>query len=511
MNAARQVAHVAAKDVRDSAGSLAGYWAVVMLVTLNARAWRPDSEFLAGSSIYLIVLYGIVIAASFVLADSPTRPGAYWTSKPLAPFAVLAAKWLVIVVAVLTPPVVGQYAALHARGLSGDHLGYYLLRSALTYAAWLLAAMTVAAISRSLRAFLFTVVLVPIGAVIAAAAWGAISINESNLLTRSLVVVGFGGSVAVLVGLYQRRDASRAWRSCATAVAVAGLVCHIGVPDLDVTAIDSEPSRPVGASASVMTATFRDYAHPFSITVQANTTGAEQLVSVSDESLVFMFHGGDSLVMPLSGRRIVLAAPPPSLESPWQWRRPAPSMPIGATQFDIELDSAQHAAVVAHVVDSLVLQGRGAAWDAHTIAEVPARTGAMAVGEGDRVTVLTVGRRDADVFADVRTSALSRSIVDSPGDQGLSFTRAALVNLDTREAISLEPQSTSSGTTSLVLSSPQIHGDSTHFRSPIATPNGEGFGPRDAWFTHSHLLIIGWHWRSSFSWRISVGPARTRP
>ena len=73
MTWAGEVAHIMRKDVRELRWVIAGYLLVLAFATVNALGWLGTKHFFDGSML-LVVITGMLLVASLVQADSPTRP-----------------------------------------------------------------------------------------------------------------------------------------------------------------------------------------------------------------------------------------------------------------------------------------------------------------------------------------------------------------------------------------------------------------------------------------------------
>ncbi|CAN5880808.1 hypothetical protein BH23GEM9_BH23GEM9_26080 [soil metagenome] len=151
MTWARQVLHVAHKDVRMARWLVLAYAAVVALATARAVGYLVTEPSSWGVTILLVAVCMLLVAV-LVQGDSPARSDAFWVTRPLRPSAVFAAKLLgVLTLAGLA--LLGQALALLAYDIpAGDYLPQ-LARSALMFGLWLAAAGFVAALTRDLRMF----------------------------------------------------------------------------------------------------------------------------------------------------------------------------------------------------------------------------------------------------------------------------------------------------------------------------------------------------------------------
>lgn len=158
MSWAREVAHVAWKDV------VYARWVLALhaLVT-SAVAIMVVAEWSAGpTSVWrtTVIITGMLLVATLVQADSPSRPDADWAHRPLRPSAVFAAKAATILVVAPVAPLLGQLAAVLAHGATPTSIPTLLGVSLVHYGLWLAIAGVVAAITPDLRTFIVGAVAV---------------------------------------------------------------------------------------------------------------------------------------------------------------------------------------------------------------------------------------------------------------------------------------------------------------------------------------------------------------
>src|SRR5262245_19995430 len=132
-----QVLHIAWKDVREEAWRLGAYLAITafagVAVFMKAFGYSDVVTF-------IVLLFGMILAAAVVQSDSPIASDSFWGSRPFRPTAMLGAKVLLAAIVILIPSI-AQGVALTVSGTDGGDAALAILDSARMYGLWLLAAM----------------------------------------------------------------------------------------------------------------------------------------------------------------------------------------------------------------------------------------------------------------------------------------------------------------------------------------------------------------------------------
>lgn len=208
-----QVRHVMAKDVRQTLWPLMIYLVTVALATVQSTTITARSLGVLGLAAYLVVIAGIFTTALVVQGDSPTGSDAFWAARPLNPTAVLGAKaafaLALLVVALVAQSIVFAWLDEPARDFVR-----LLAHSSWVYGLWLIIAIVAASITRDLRTFIISLVLVPLAFTFSRI---RISVGPSDLVWLRLGVfattaIGLGGAIALLIYLYRtRKSGSITW------------------------------------------------------------------------------------------------------------------------------------------------------------------------------------------------------------------------------------------------------------------------------------------------------------
>ncbi len=236
-----KVLHLARKDATEFRWWFVGYAALALASTVAAVSVSDDTTSpmtrLLGP---LLWLFGGIIVAVVVQSDSATDPRAFWAGHPISAPLLLAAKVLLLGVALIVPPLFGQLVALrHLRASSADVLAW-LSNGAALYATWLLAAMLMAALTKRLAGFIGAMIAVPV--LWALVGW-TLSVDFSAW--RVLVSDRPGRIVAATVGLaimsvlYKTRTAGRFWLLPAGFLLSAAVTAYTSPPSATVTPIAS--------------------------------------------------------------------------------------------------------------------------------------------------------------------------------------------------------------------------------------------------------------------------------
>ena len=207
-----QVRHVMMKDLREFRWLLAVYLGLVALATAYSVELKGFGDSAFGFQMFLVVLVGMIVAASLVQGDSPVRVDAHWATQPLYPSAVLGAKFAVAAIVLIGVPAIGQFAGLLARHVAIRDVPGALGTEALAYGRWILTAMVIGAVTRDLRAVIIVLVGVPVLLVVISL-WGtgtqpqpARAIHYAGYVTAIIELVFVAACVALLAYLYRSRD-----------------------------------------------------------------------------------------------------------------------------------------------------------------------------------------------------------------------------------------------------------------------------------------------------------------
>ncbi len=222
MTTARQIVHVLRKDVVQLRWWIAGYALLVCAAALfTARPLIADRSMWMETLVPLVWLLGGIIAATSVQTDSPSRPDAFWASRPIGVGALLAAK-LVLTLSLLGLPLLGESVVLASMQMPTTRLVTMTAMGALLYMGWLLLCMLVAASTRQLVGFVGTMIAVPAMLAVIAVATDEVELPAG--FGGALQAFATIGALALLVTLYQRRARSVMWQLASGSLLAVGIL-----------------------------------------------------------------------------------------------------------------------------------------------------------------------------------------------------------------------------------------------------------------------------------------------
>lgn len=227
MNIARQIWHVMKKDLRQAWLPLIAL-APLVLIAMTREHLDSIIAFTAASE--AIVVFAPLLAAMIVQQDSAVRPRAYWSTIPLHPLAVFAAKLVVVGVFVIGGVLGAQAVALRAAGVPLAAIPSYVHDSLWAYVVLIAGGVVLGALTPNLKSLLLAdIVLIAISFAVRgsfgvfASAHGLFFHEQRNVLA---VLVG-ASACTVLAYAYRRRATRRP-----LLVGVAGLILMFGSPYL---------------------------------------------------------------------------------------------------------------------------------------------------------------------------------------------------------------------------------------------------------------------------------------
>jgi len=225
MNPLSQVWHVLAKDARQQRRILVVYLLLVVVATAHALGWRPLANGVFGGAMVVIGLVILLLVASVIQGDSPTRSDAFWASHPLDPYAVLAAK-ILFALALVAVAVIGQEIAIRGFDPTGDERWRMVVHPALSLITVMLAASVIASLTRDVRTFMLVTIVMPVLMVVTIALVSAYTESPEWLGRGSSIVevtrwVTLALAAALLPWLYRTRDAR--WQTRVAGYLIAGI------------------------------------------------------------------------------------------------------------------------------------------------------------------------------------------------------------------------------------------------------------------------------------------------
>lgn len=511
----RQTLHVMVKDIREHQVVIVIYLGVVALTTVTAAARGGDTGF--PTSLLLVALLevlGMIVAASFVQSDSPTRADAFWASRPFDPSAILGAKFLETALIVLVVPVTGELIALIAHHAEAGILFRAAATTGWAYATWLIVAFLSAAMTRDIKSFIMTIATVPI-LLVALVVWTAARAHSTDqepalrsaaqyATSWCLIFLGALGSAALLTYLYRTRDARpRTW--------VAGLACVFLLaqsPGRTLTraeASDAVPNTP--------RTTFR---------VSTGTTsnnGANEVrygINVSPDSLPPMQRlallNGVVTLRGRAGSTVKQAVDNPFLNLAFS-ARPIDGvtwlghdLPISGAGVGVTRTDSLRAIVEGGITDVRI--------DGRILVRVPGRAdtlnlrvGATVARNGTSMTISKLDFSGGEPTLELAVSSVPEA-VDPTGPYSMDDqTDFSLVNGARREAVALMRRGGGHSFGWLVLAGIQVSaGEEQLGRQFMRRPGVSDEPLRDDWFDGARLVIT--HWVPAGSYTIHAENAK---
>jgi hypothetical protein len=497
MSSISQVRHVMVKDARQLRWPLLAYVAVVALATIQTAVWPALRSGILDVTALFVVVAGMIVAASLIHADSPIRPDAFWASRPLSAAAVLAAKFVSVVVLVIGIGVVGQIVGLHEFDVAPRLVPGILARSVLLYSLWLTLAMVVAGLTRDLRSFVVALVLLPIClAILSDSIESSVNVASAPWTRAAAAAATFAAGVGLLVFLYRTRSARpRLW---AVALIIAAPV-FVWAFDSTVR-MEAAPSAASSPVVAIRLARPIDPQAPGDLHVAVDATPASmgRRLTLTDAKLTLYLRDGSTAGELRVGPSTLCEPIPPALRG-FTWLGGAP---WGADrELTIPLSDAQRQLVARVGVQKIDLDARVVSSEPRIVGAIPATQGASLVSDGIRLRIESVWR-DLGQFATrlhVAEVAQERPAVTDfalvrLGSDGRQFV---LVNDSRREATGLVQFSSTSGSAGLVLPGPDVSDATVGLKQAGGSPTAPAATLDDAWLASARVAVITWTTRDS--------------
>lgn len=490
-----QVGHVMRKDLRETRWLIATYAAIVLLSTAHALEWPATSNNVLGVSMLFVVGMGVFVVAALVQADSPTRADAFWASRPFHPSAMLAAKLLFAAIVVAGPALLGQFAAISKFDLSAGSFARLIGKSAYIYAMWLILGMVVAAVTRDLRAFVVTIIAIPVFDALgfAALSWFPAMSGPAHIALKMVSIVG---GLVLLAILYRTRDMRR--RTWIAAFCIVSGVFYALFGELAPPAAIAESTTQAGDFGLRV-----EVLHPETIVDRSEVRlvlrlegppPAERL-TFEPKSVLIHLHDGKTLRTTI-GTGIILFTP---------------RLPSGSSIEWLALEDFVGTMNPVHLVTTLkepdrrairegkgiarvVIEGTMFAMAPRLIATLPLTTGASMTREGARVEVVRVSRGSNNATIAVRESSIR--LDERPAVAGVllggSTLEFALLNTSRGEARMLYKQGSTSQGESLVLPGIDLHDVTSPFQTDRMNDNRLETRVDETWMAGATLMVFDW-------------------
>jgi hypothetical protein len=502
MRWARQVAHVAAKDVRFARWVYGLYTLAVVVATLGfttGRALGPyspteNTTVLAMPEALVVVLpllsiaLAVLMIGTLVQADSPTRANTLWASRPLSASAVLSAK-LVAAIVIVILPLIGATAALATLDTSRSDVVRMIVHAAMGMLAWLLAGLALGAITENLLVLISALIGTLVALIVITIGFGDFLTVFSQVDPRVVRAAGIVAALALLLYLYRTRDSRR--RIWFGGLASAALLMYGTAPisrGQEAPTVAAEMDFRVEMPAPIVD----DRQRPIAIGLGVGRVSESDRLDFHPETVVVKATSGRSVLSTgyFASQPVHMALLP--LDASLHWLI-APDMGMSnAFQFEPTASDWQE---LSRGMTSVHLAGTVVASRAHLLGSIPLRRGSHVVHDGRRLTIEAFTRAGNAVDVNLRPSHTSHAFLAGLTDptlvehDGLEF---ALVNASRGEAIGLSSRQTSSNSGTMVL--PWIDVTTTYMRltTPQPAPPVHVVLPDDAWFANAQLVLFEW-------------------
>ncbi len=501
MNWSAQLRHIAAKDVRHIWFPLAVYvslaaasvFGVVTGSAFGPYQLTPSTEVLGMRDTFVqwiplvMVMLGLVAAASLVQADSPTRPNAFWASRPLAPTAVLGAKFFLMAILAVGLPIPAGIVALRVLHADPGIIAAAIARACLSYVELTLAVMIIGALTDDWRAFVATFVVVMVVTIVALAIHEAF-FHTQRITPLVLTLVSVPAAIVFLAIVYRTRDRRRlAW--FAGVIATMGLVSASFASPFDrrgmLPAIDNTATIQVKPAD-------RDQYMP-----SAGPAISLRIVGLSDSSRLFF--EADRLVVQLTDGKTITSFRNglprierdvlPPLGPDIHWLGDAPREPT--SQFSVESREMTRESFSGAVM-SLSVSGIMRVLRTRIVGSLPLQDGAVLVHDGWRFRIYGFSHEPtaADVWLQLsagpeRPAGYANTAIFT---EGLEFI---LVNDARKEAMLVRNTGGSSGSGFLVLPWIPLSTTFSHL-STTRAPGSNGLPQDDGWYAGARLVVVEW-------------------
>ena len=246
-----QLWHVFVKDVRQQRWLVLLYVVLVVAAAGHALAWRPFADGVFGGTMMVVGLVILLLLASVVQGDSPTRSDAFWASHPLDPYAVLGAKVL-FAIALLAVGAIGQEVVLQAYDATSADVARLVVEPVLVLGAVMLIAGLIASLTRDLRTFTMVAIVTPLAMIlsivlITALLRESVAFRIGSQAMQVTRIVALVLAAALIPWLYRTRDNRWTMRIAGYVIAGVAIVTLFTGGPVRTTAPTSEApaSRPV--------------------------------------------------------------------------------------------------------------------------------------------------------------------------------------------------------------------------------------------------------------------------
>ena len=513
MRRSAQVVHVIKKDLREHWLALAVYVALIAVVAVNAT--RADGGSAANVvpdiTAALLVLFGMVLVASLVQGDAPARANAFWATKPLDPFAVLAAKLALTVVVVIGIPLIAQFVGLRAHDVRSHELLRDVVASAWAYWKWLLIALLLSALTKDIKTFVLSLFTIPVFFTVAVIGVSRMPVRiaaDPTLLGPmnpirewAEMALGVIGCLALLLHMYRARDARPLMWPVAFMLLLA---CQAATGPLPA----HQPSSRTLADGAFAHATFRlgksefvaNGVSQFGVSLTPDSVPPIERLTLVNAVVTVTDKTGSVVRAPLSGPRTDMRLFNHALANV-RWLGDPAIAASGNGGAIVYTDRLRQ--MVARGIASLAIEGRMIVRLPETSDTLELLNGYSAAQNGRKITISKIESTDRTASFTVSTESVQAIGAENAQTFSPTFlpdddVEYALLNASRREAVALDSQGSSSSTGNLVLPG-VLTVRSTALLSTVARRMGRVTPDIDAdWLRGARLVVTHWAPKGSY-------------
>lgn len=493
-----QVGHVLAKDLRES-WKLGILYAVTVLVAVALSLGWMGPGAPVNFVPLLVGIVGALIAAAVVQSDSPTRANAFWASHPFDPSAVAAAK-LAIALLIVLLGTAGQLAAIQPYQVHGAELARAVLGPACFFAALLLGAMVLAAVTADLRSWTLSVIALPVAVLLLTMLLDRLSLP---FVAREVILAClWAGALAVFAWLYRSRDERRRSRVAAFGV-VAMAMLVTGADSPAPAEVAPSPTAVVAAAPLSIERLRVGETTPLDLTVDLNVpglplderrllrnprftvrlrdgrtlrlaeTGNMSMTSTTGETTTYveLGRGGDRTLPRMEGIAYRLVPAPTALH----------------TRLSATMSPEQRHAVDGGIAE-LVLDGTVLVYRGRALSSMPLAVGSTSAEHGRRLRIEKWSAEFGNPELVVKSASLD---LERPADLAVRFMREddfVVVSPMRHEAMALHRTGMSGTMDGLVLPSSPLTAAVSHYAVGYGTKSAEL--PDADWYRGARLSMV---------------------
>lgn len=505
-----QVGHVARKDVRQVGWMLLLYAATVAVSTggiVTGKTFGPYSstpnsiELGMPDSFTVIVpallsLIAILSVATLVQLDSPTRPNAFWSTRPLSPSAVLTSKLIVAGGGILGLAIVGVTIALRSIHTDASTISGIILSATLSSFDWILAVLVLGALTRDIRGFIVGLTTTILGLLLLTWILDGQSIMLDTWISNILTIAPNAVGLWFVIRLYRTHERGRAtWIAGFVIAFTLIFVSFFGPPvSSDVPMLNQRATLQV---APVMPNHSKPGTHlPVRLRI-AQVADSERLDFTPDSVVWKGAAGKESPVNRGTFATSVVAGALPWIGHTVRWLNVDTTTLAWPSSLTVEPRQADPQSIGGKI-NSVSIGGVVTVSTSHVIANLPLKYNASFVKNGRRLVIYGnegVAHDSAEARVLIQlTSVRRRGRIPQPESHlnDLDNLQFALVNDERREAVVIDAPTEGS-----ISSGPVVLPQISMLTTFKAFSTGASFFSRpvsldDGWYKGARLVVVEW-------------------